>query len=280
MDSCSTSTSTIHSDAKVTVRSRLECINMVRGLLNTNRTTLFRSTVFGPWLDIPPFAPDVHLLNYFYQREIHCDEREDCPSLRFKIGDNVLEFGREEFCLITGFVFAPIAKEETNIGSLVKGLKHSPLFDRLFPENKSRKSKKIKGDELLALMKPGKVWDELSDEDAVRVCLLVMATSVFIGREPRYYIPDHLMRMIEDFDVWNSYPWGEYTWIHLYKRTLNVVRRHNEGEAKKPGKKAGKSPKKSAQEKNSPNKEQTYNLYGFVWALKVISLFYNMIIYF
>ncbi|PWA94668.1 phospholipase-like protein [Artemisia annua] len=168
MDSSSTSTSTVYTDAKVTVRSRLDCITQIRGLLNTNRTILFRNTVFGPWLDISPFTADVHLLNYFYQREVNAEESEECPFLRFKIGDNVLEFGCEQFCIITGFHFGPIAKEETNIGSLVQGLEHSPFYDRLFPEDQTRKKKKIKGEKLKALMKPGKVWDGLSDEDAVR----------------------------------------------------------------------------------------------------------------
>ena len=105
-------------------------------------------------------------------------------------------------------------------------------------------------------MKNCTLWDSLTDEDAVRVCLLVMATFVFIGREGRFYIPDHLLKNIEDFEVWNEYPWGEYMWAHFFLRTVNVVPRHTEKEAKK----AASSTTKT---------EQTYNLYGFVWALKV-----------
>ena len=103
------------------------------------------------------------------------------------------------------------------------------------------KKKTIKGDDLLALLMPGQVWDALFDDDAVRVCLLVIATCVFIGREGRYNIPDHMLTMIEDFSIWNSYPWGEYMWAHLYKRTVNVVQKDSELEAKKP---VQKSPKK------------------------------------
>lgn len=251
-------------DAKVTFRSRLDYITIIRGLLNTNRAILFRATVFGPWLDIPPFSADTHLLNYFYQNQVSVDESEDCPSLTFKIGDNVLEFGREQFCMITGFVFGHVPSEHF---LNVHGLPHSPFYDRLFPQNQSRKTKKIKGEQLCALLKPGEEWDALSDEDAVRVCLLVTATCVFIGRERRYYIPDHLLSMVEDFSIWNSYPWGEYMWAHLYKRTVNVVQNHIAAEAKK-AKAHDKSQTKKAVKK-SPKKEQTYNLYGFVWALKV-----------
>ena len=248
-------------DSKVTVRSRLDYITIIRVLLNTNRAILFRATVFGPWLDIPPFSADTHLLNYFYQNQVSVDESEDCPSLSFKIGDNVLEFGREQFCMITGFVFGHVPSEHF---INVHGLPHSTFYDRLFPQNKSRRTKKIKGEQLFAMLKPGEEWDALSDEDAVRVCLLVIATSVFIGRELRYYIPDHLLAMVEDFSIWNSYPWGEYMWAHLYKRTVNVVQKHIAAEAKKADK-----PQTKKAVKKSPKKEQTYNLYGFVWALKV-----------
>lgn len=266
--------------AKVTVRSRLDYLTTIRGLLNTNRATLFRTTVFGPWLDIPPFSADTHLLNYFYQNQVSVEESDDCPSLSFKIGDNVFEFGREEFCMITGFVFGPVASEETDIGRNVRGLLHSPFYDRLFPQNPPRRTKKIKGEQLCAMLKPGPEWDALSDDDAVRVCLLVIATCVFIGREGRFYIPDHLLSMVEDFSIWNSYPWGEYMWAHLYKRTVNVVQKHIAAEGKKAAASKGKAKnddeaeahdesEANKAEKKSQKKEQTYNLYGFVWALKV-----------
>ena len=108
----------------------------------------------------------------------------------------------------------------------------------------------------MALVKSAERWDSLSDEDAVRVALLVIATFVFIGREGRFNVPDHLLKNVEDFFVWNEYPWGEYMWAHLYKRTVNVVPRNLEAESKKP------VPK-------DPKKEQTYTLYGFTWVLKV-----------
>lgn len=248
-------------DAKITVRSRLDNLTNIKALLNVKRRNLFRTTVFGQWLDIPPYNADNHLYDYFYQNAVSVPEvSESCPPLTFRIGDNVLEFGREQFCLVTGFRLGQVAKEETDIGRIVRGIPFSPFFDRLFPERKSTNKKRIKGQELLQLMNSGPVWESLLDEDAVRICLLVIATSVFIGREPRFYIPDHMLKMIEDLSVWNKYPWGEYMWAHLYKRTVNVVPRHSNKTTKKPVK---ESPKKK-----SP-KEETYNLYGFVWALKV-----------
>ncbi|PWA38169.1 phospholipase-like protein [Artemisia annua] len=239
-------------DAKITVRSRLDNLTNIRALLNVKRSNLFRTTVFGQWLDIPPYSPDNHLYDYFYQNAVSVPEIIDsCPPLRFKIGDNVLDFGREQFCLVTGFRLGQVAKEETDIGRIVRGIPYSPFLDRLFPKLKSTNKKRIKGQELLTLMNSGPVWDSLLDVDAVRVCLLVIATCVFIGREPRFYIPDHMLKMIEDLSVWNEYPWGEYMWAHLYKRTVNVVLRHTTNkDSKKPVKKSLKKiPKRKISEK-------------------------------
>lgn len=259
-------------DAKITVRSRLEYLTNIRSSLNDNRSKLFRTTVFGQWLDIPPFNPDNHLYDYFYQNAVRVPIVSDtCPPLSFKIGDNVLDFGRHEFCLVTGFRLGQVAKEETDVGRIVRGIPYSPFFDRLFPEKKASKKKRVKGEELLKFMKSVQVWEKLLDVDAVRICLLLIATCVFIGREPRFYIPDHMLKMIEDLKVWNEYPWGEFMWAHLYKRTVNVVHRHTNKESNKDVRKTSKkkSPKEDSPKKKSPKKEETYNLYGFVWALKV-----------
>ncbi|GJX46925.1 hypothetical protein Tco_0272115, partial [Tanacetum coccineum] len=64
----------------------------------------------------------------------------------------------------------------------------------------------------------------------------------------------HLVSLVEDFDKWDDYPWGEYMWETFYKRIVNVVAIHREHHLK--------------QKKKKPDYNPTYNLYGFVWAFK------------
>nr|GEY22580.1 ulp1 protease family, C-terminal catalytic domain-containing protein [Tanacetum cinerariifolium] len=65
----------------------------------------FRSTVFGLWLDIRTQEHDNHLINYFLQHQRYVkDPSTDIPYI-FDIGQHTLEFGRREFCLVTGFYF-------------------------------------------------------------------------------------------------------------------------------------------------------------------------------
>ncbi|GJY67382.1 phospholipase-like protein [Tanacetum coccineum] len=84
----------------------------------------------------------------------------------------------------------------------------------------------------------------VDDEDAVRVILLFALEIIFMGREEFLNVPLHILTLAEDFLLG----------IHFHKEStcgvtfLNVVKNHAE--------------------KKDPKKMMTYNLNGFVWALK------------
>ncbi|GKC43875.1 ribonuclease H-like domain-containing protein [Tanacetum coccineum] len=114
---------------------------------------------------------------------------------RYKIGNTNFEFGRQEFCLITGFAFGKIPK---------------PL-------------KKVRVSDLLELIRKPKIWSALSDEDSVKVCLLLVSNIVFMGRESKNYIADNLIELVDDLSAWDAYLWGEYFLRALYRRTSGVL---------------------------------------------------------
>ncbi|PWA39760.1 phospholipase-like protein [Artemisia annua] len=210
-----------------------------------NRESLFRSTVFGPWLDVPYASNDSLLMHYVLQHQVSVSNM--CPDfpIIYHIGDHYLQFGRKEFCLITGFRFGNVVTP--------KARKDSPFSDRVFPEKKLMVVKGVKGTYLLKLLR-GDRWLTLSDY-VVRVCLLIACELVFMGREDRNVIPTHIMALVEHFHEWNVFPWGEYMWEKFYTRTVNVVPKHNQLHL-------------NAIESN-PYYQPTYNLYGFCWAFKI-----------
>ncbi|GKA18579.1 phospholipase-like protein [Tanacetum coccineum] len=93
------------------------------------------------------------------------------------------------------------------------------------------------------------------DEDADRLCLLIASELVFMGKEKRNFLTKHIMWLVDDFDTWNTFPWGEYMWDKFYQMTVNVVSKHTEHHL--------------AELKKNPNFNATYNLYGFTWAFKM-----------
>ncbi|GJT97554.1 phospholipase-like protein [Tanacetum coccineum] len=78
---------------------------------------------------------------------------------------------------------------------------------------------------------------------------------IFIGREEFLNALLHILTLVEDLFAWDAYPWGEYMWKYFYQWTLNVVPKHVEMHIKL--------------KNQSGKKMATYNLNGFVWALKI-----------
>ncbi|GKB87246.1 phospholipase-like protein [Tanacetum coccineum] len=91
-------------------------------------------------------------------------------------GRTPLEFGKEDFCLITGFRFDKVEidpKEED----------HSEFRQRVLPGVPN-----LKGEHLLKLINKDVKFNKLDDEDVVRVCLLLALDYVFMGRELRHRV--------------------------------------------------------------------------------------------
>ncbi|GJY21451.1 hypothetical protein Tco_0394017 [Tanacetum coccineum] len=89
------------------------------------------------------------------------------------------------------------------------------------------------------------------DKDDVRLCLLIASELVFMSKEKRNFLTKHILWLVDDFDAWNAFPWGEYMWEKFYNRTVTVVYRHTEHHL--------------AELKKNLNFNGTYNLYGFAW---------------
>ncbi|KAI3719845.1 hypothetical protein L6452_20750 [Arctium lappa] len=70
---------------------------------------------------------------------------------------------------------------------------------------------------------------ELSDEDVVRVCLVVMLEIMFMGRELSQVVTDTVIRAVDDLVTFDNYPWGSHIWSHTYRSLHHATaRRHLE----------------------------------------------------
>ncbi|GKB94098.1 phospholipase-like protein [Tanacetum coccineum] len=91
-----------------------------------------------------------------------------------------------------------------------------------------------------------------------------------MGRESKNYIADNLIELVDDLSAWDAYPWGEYFWRALYRRLVNVISRHKEAVKLKNKKDVSRT--KKTKKIDSSKKIETYNVYGFVWSLKIYIL--------
>ncbi|GJS98141.1 phospholipase-like protein [Tanacetum coccineum] len=231
--------------ARVHVKSKLHYLPMLKDRLGTDRCVLFRETCFGCWLDLTCVEKDESLIHYMLQKQkISDNDHYDLPLI-YNVNGHTLHFGRREFCLISGFKFGFLSFRKFREGDIT-------FRDRVFPHKIGEYVKNI---DLLSLIEDEDRFISLSDSDSVRVCLLLALEVIFMGHELGSAVDDVFLRMVEDLDIWNNFPWGEYMWRELYGAIRNVNLNHKQEHLK-------------ALEIN-PNFVPTYSLSGFLLAFKI-----------
>lgn len=206
---------------------------------------MFKKTCFGSWLDLSYYDHQPHIIHYMLQKQCWVNDSHFDMPLTYNLNGRALHFGRREFCLITGFKFGPVSFSYYRSGDM-------KFKDRVFP-NKIGLS--ITSLDLLGVIEDEEFFANLFDADAIRVCLLLCLEVIFMGRLVDTKVDEALLRLVDNLEDWDSFPWGEHIWIHLYDEITNVVSKH-------------KTKHLEAMHK-SPKYVPSYSLSGFIWALKV-----------
>ncbi|GJU91469.1 phospholipase-like protein [Tanacetum coccineum] len=180
------------------------------------------------------------------QLEVEGDGNENVP-LYYYITDNIrIQFGREEFCLVTGLRFGV-----ENLADFDNVESRIPFRRCVFPSY-------LDGEPITSNMVfkiiDDKLFDRLHDGDAISLCCLGILQLVLLGVEGKRRIPDWLLRLANDRVGWDNYPWGSYVWPTLYSQLKNAnVRRW---------------PKLYATQPTSEIDKKTYSIFGYTWAFK------------
>ncbi|GJU81535.1 reverse transcriptase domain, reverse transcriptase zinc-binding domain protein [Tanacetum coccineum] len=147
------------------------------------------------------------------QLEVEGDGNENVPLYYF-ITDNIqIQFGREEFFLVTGLRFGVENLADYNDRELP-----IPYRRRVFPS--CYDGEHITCYTILEIIED-EVLDRLHDEDAVSLCCLGILQLVLLGVKAKYRIPDWMLRLANDRVGWDNYPWGSFVWPTLYSQLKN-----------------------------------------------------------
>ncbi|GJZ65845.1 phospholipase-like, aminotransferase-like mobile domain protein [Tanacetum coccineum] len=177
------------------------------------------------------------------KQKVSDNDHYDLPLI-YNVNGHTLHFGRREFYLITGFKFGFNSFHKFREGDI-------SFRDRVFPKMIREYVKNI---DLLSMIEDEECFTGLSDEDSIRVCLLLSLEDIFMDHELGYAVNDVFLRMVDNLEAWNVFPWGEHIWQELYTAIRNVNSKHKDAHHK-------------ALEIN-PNFVMSYSLSGFVLCLK------------
>ncbi|GJW54754.1 phospholipase-like protein [Tanacetum coccineum] len=231
----------------LTCRSKLQLIKVIRKKFrNTFREELFRQTCFGWLLDLDDSQENCVLIHFMSCRQVERSHEDTVVvPLTYHVNGHYIEFGREEFCLITGLRFGPEFSDRYEVG---------PIPFRRLVFDSDTDGGHVTGQMLIDNIN-GEEFDNLHDEVAVAVCQLAVLHFVLLGRQLAHNIPDWWLRLIVDKKgTWEIYPWGTLVWDQLYGQleNANVVR----------------AEKLYAAQNRPIPRAAKYTLSGFTWAFK------------
>nr|GEV99925.1 phospholipase-like protein [Tanacetum cinerariifolium] len=75
---------------------------------------------------------------------------------------------------------------------------------------------RVKGIEIYKVLHSQTDFNNLLDDDVVRVCLLLALDFVFMGFELRHVILNELLNLVDDFSAWDNFPWGQHIWAEFH----------------------------------------------------------------
>ncbi|GJW87590.1 hypothetical protein Tco_0162930 [Tanacetum coccineum] len=140
------------------VSSKLHYFPLIKDRLNEARRSLFRTTCFGPWLDITYVENDDGMIHYVLQKQCYADDDSFDLPLIYYVNGHSLHFGRRQFCLVTGFKFGLLSLCEYANGDI-------PFRNRLFPKKIGYAVKII---DVLALIEDEDKFSKLEHLDGLR----------------------------------------------------------------------------------------------------------------
>ncbi|GJZ34085.1 phospholipase-like protein [Tanacetum coccineum] len=146
------------------------------------------------------------------------NENENIP-LYYHIVDNFhIQFGRKEFCLVSGLKFGVENSTDYNKAK-------DPIPFRRMVFSSYLDGGPIRGNDVELLIESD-VFKKLDDNDAVSLCCVGILQLVLLGVEDRRLVPNWILRLANDRVSWDNYHWGSYVWPTLYKylRDANVKR--------------------------------------------------------
>nr|GEU36634.1 hypothetical protein [Tanacetum cinerariifolium] len=130
-------------------------------------------------------------------------------SLNLLAGLGFVVVFREEFCLVTGLKFG--VENWTDYNDEKEPI---PFRRRVFCS--SLDGRPIRGKNVETLIN-SEAFKTLADNDAVSLCCVGILHLVLLGLEDGRLVPNWILRLANDRDGWDNYPWGSHVWPTLYQ---------------------------------------------------------------
>nr|GFA39763.1 phospholipase-like protein [Tanacetum cinerariifolium] len=229
----------------VTIKAKIDVVDEIRKALTPTQRSIFEKTCFGHWLDVRLKKNSQLLIHTL----LTCMVDGKANELPFLVLGNQIHFRRREFCLVTGLRFGP----NMYMREWVKNLTDNAFRNRMFPHIEAKHSVKL-NDVMVIFDKMCDRSVDVEDNDAVKICLLVLLEQGFLGHQMSHNISDDKLKLVENLsNCWNIFPWGSYIWEYTYSQLRDGLHKR----------------KVRHDAKREKGEKIQYTMTGFVWAFMI-----------
>ncbi|KAK2645915.1 hypothetical protein Ddye_021110 [Dipteronia dyeriana] len=220
-----------------------DALNRVPAELAVEDRHWFMTSYFGHFLTMHrPVKFSGGVIHQLLLREVHHNGPSD--EMRFMLGTNEVRFSKVEFYLITGLRFrvVPDTSHYVNVDN--------DLHHRYFGGKDEISSLELR--DVLRLIEFQQAYD------CVKLCLIYMLNWILMGLDERLKIPVWQIRLVDDLDAFDMFPWGAHVYSHsIYSFKHALDGRRERFQRRQQAKRADK------------HMQETYNIYGLSYVLLV-----------
>ncbi|BBN68763.1 hypothetical protein Prudu_566S000600, partial [Prunus dulcis] len=228
-------------------------ITTIKAKFNTQQLQRFEGSCFGHLLLIEDLKWNSQIIHGLLMRKADPKTVTQVNGIKFIVGNKLIQFTAQQFCLITGLRFGKL-----------------PFIPKATNENCSLKRKYFSTNKPATLLDLHTAFIECTDdEDALKLGMVYFANFVLLGTEKHVLIDMRYLKLAEDLDEFDKYPWGAVSYAMTNASLLRAVSAEYQRVKVPQKRKMPKQRGKRTQTRMRSGRPREYIIRGFGFALQI-----------
>ncbi|CAL2242078.1 unnamed protein product [Prunus armeniaca] len=229
-------------------------ITTIKAKFNTQQLQRFEGSCFGHLLLIEDLKWNSQVVHGLLMRKADPKTVTQVNGIKFIVGNKLIQFTAQHFCLITGLRFGKL-----------------PFIPKATNENCSLKRKYFSSNKPPTLLDLHTAFIECTDDDdALKLGMVYFAIFVLLGTEKHVLFDLRYLKLAEDLEEFDKYPWGAVSYAMTNASLLRAVSPdYQRVKVPQNRKKPNKRGKKRAETRMECSRAREYIIRGFGFALQI-----------
>ncbi|CAL2227586.1 unnamed protein product [Prunus armeniaca] len=229
-------------------------ITTIKAKFNTQQLQRFEGSCFGHLLLIEDLKWNSQIVHGLLMRKADPKTVTQVNEIKFIMGNKLIQFTAQHFCLITGLRFRKL-----------------PFIPKATNDNCSLKRKYFSSNKPATLLDLYTAFIECTDDDdALKLGMVYFAIFVLLGSEKHVLIDMRYLKLAEDLEEFDKYPWGAVSYAMTNASLLRAVSAYYQRVKVPQNRKKPNKSGKRAQTRMECGRPREYIIRGFGFAVQIL----------